>query len=237
MDNFPIEEVNNLRWYPWIGKEYYDGFIGKKLLLVGESHYAQGNDENEDKEYYDDFMRDKYSTTDTIKSLLGKNGNWNLYTNTYKALLGDSQVDIDKFWSKVSFYNFIQRPMLTNKDRPTKEDSINAWNTFLCLIKILKPTDCIFLGSENSKYFTPVIEKLDGYKNKYSINQWKQKIGRYNGKVATIEYDDFKTEIVFIKHPSKFFIWKKWHSFLMSESCSSFLKFFKEFAIIDKNEP
>ena len=37
-----LEEVTELKWLPWIGKEYFN--TEHRLLIVGESHYLTGKE-------------------------------------------------------------------------------------------------------------------------------------------------------------------------------------------------
>ena len=39
-----LEEVTELKWLPWIGKEYFN--TEHRLLIVGESHYLTGKEKN-----------------------------------------------------------------------------------------------------------------------------------------------------------------------------------------------
>lgn len=215
-DNF-LSKIDELRWLPWIGTNYNKAT--NKLLLVGESHYAQNKDGSVDQNCYNDFLNDKQTTRVIINSLVNKENNWNLFKNTYTAILGKNEIDTKSFWSNVSFYNFIQRPMNTRKlDGPSKKDYIDGWNVFFELLKTIKPTHCIFLGNSGANYLnTPLSEKKIEISE---INLSDEKIGRCWGKFAQIIYDDFPVKLTFIRHPSSYFSPNKWREYLMKRNSS-----------------
>lgn len=210
-----FDQINALTWYPWMGSNYTEN----KLLIVGESHYAQDEDGNFDQACYDDFVSDKNTTINIVERLL--NGeSWKMFQNTYKALLGTDDINKEAFWSNIAFFNLIQRPMKTIEDRPSKDDCLCGWDVFYEVLKVIKPTHCIILGTQHSKYLYPVMNKKEGVifeDGKSTIEQWDKKIGRCWGKVAHLEYEDINTDITFIQHPSRAFNDKDWHDYLMEK--------------------
>lgn len=172
---------------------------------------------NFDKECYEDFLNDKNTTINIVERLL--NGeSWKMFQNTYNALLGTDNINKEAFWSNVAFYNFIQRPMQTIEDRPSKTDYSSGWDVFYEVLKVVKPTHCIFLGSGSAKYLYPVMKEKKGIifaDKKSTLEQCDKKIGRCWGKIAHLEYEDVNTDITFIKHPSAYFKKEDWHNYLM----------------------
>ena len=204
-----FDKVKGLQWYPWVGNNYDDN----KLLLIGESHYAR----NEIKKK--DFLN-KNGTIGTIEDVFN-GSSWNFFRNTHYALTGSDNVDKEALWSNVAFYNFIQRTMQTTKGRPTPNDYKDGWKVFFELLKIMKPTHCIFLGSSSAQYLWPLIEKNNDIvfiKNKCRLEKKDRKIGRFLGKVAHLEFEDVSTDITFIRHPSAFFKMEECHIYLMEKA-------------------
>lgn len=208
-----FDQINELTWYPWIGSNYTEN----RLLIVGESHYAQGEDGNIDLVCYNDFLKDRNSTISIVERLMN-GSSWNFFQNTYHALLGTENINREAFWSNVAFYNLIQRPMQTRKDRPSKADYSCGWDVFYEVLKVIKPSHCIILGSGSAKYLYPVMKgKKDIIfaDNKCTIEQWHKQIGKYFGKIAHLEYEEVYTDITFIKHPSAYFKKEDWNDYLM----------------------
>ena len=204
-----FNQVDGLTWYPWVGSDYGDN----RLLLIGESHYAR----DESKKV---LFSKKHATVGTVADVV--NGKiWNLFENTHYALTGTKNVDKKALWENLAFYNFIQRPMETTKGRPKPNDFKDGWKIFFELLKVLKPSHCIFLGSSAAKYLWPLVEKNNDtvfVKNKCSLNQRDRKIGSSLAKVAHLEFEDVCTDITFIRHPSSFFKKEEWHGYLIEKA-------------------
>lgn len=226
--NSSFEKLNELTWFPWIGSNYTKGINGKRLLLVGESHYTEDENGTFDQECYDDYINDKNSTQKIIESIIDQKEERIIFKNTYKSLLGTDDIDKEIFWSNVSYYNFIQRPMETKKERPAPADYRHGWNVFHELLKIIKPTHCLFLGSSGSRFLYPTLSEKENIN--ITIDQWDKKIGRYYGKIAQINYEDATTDLTFIKHPSAYFVWQEWNEYL-KERDSALLKELSELVV------
>lgn len=208
-----FDQIKELTRYPWIGSNYKEN----RLLIVGESHYAQDENTNSDLDCYNGFLKDKNRTISIVEDLMN-GSNWKTFQNTYPALVGSENIDKEAFWSNVAFYNFIQRPMNTRMDRPSKSDYCSGWDVFYEVLKVIKPSHCIFLGLESAKFLYPVIkEKKDIIfaDKKCTIEQWDKRIGVNWGKIAHLEYEEVNTDITFIKHPSAYFKKKDWNDYLM----------------------
>ena len=89
---------------PWIGKQYKTGgiFKGKKLLILGESHYG----------YEDENLN---ATTETVKRYLKNENtvknNWKrFFTSITKICMNVNklnQEDKVNFWESIVFYNYL----------------------------------------------------------------------------------------------------------------------------------
>ncbi len=208
MDN-QIFEVGSLKWIPFIGANYYNGVCGKKILLVGESHYHENNKQSIDKHNNANF------TKIVVNELAINRHYWStkMFSNLHRAFIGNDNFDTNKFWDSLAFYNFVQRPMITNKGRPSKRDYIIGWNTFFDIVNILKPDVCIFIGTSSSNY-------LNEYNNKNPKDftilnyKWTEKISRTFARKAKIRVNSKEIDLHFIQHTSQYFSWSKWHKHL-----------------------
>jgi len=123
------------RFRPHIGTEYEAGLIGgRKLLLIGESHYNGPDYEPCGPE----------ATCDAIKSYLGGTS-IPFFDYVHKASCGHlHNVTREDFWKRVAFANFIQRPMDTASHRPTDDDWREGTEVFWDTLSKLKP-DLVFM--------------------------------------------------------------------------------------------
>ena len=132
-----------MKFKPWIGKRYENReLFGLRILLLGESHYGEPGEENEN------------FTIDVVK-YWGQKERLRFFTITAKFLLGKgtgewlSDNERSDFWEKVAFYNYIQELVGNNsRIRPTSEMWENAKASFLLLCDVLKPELIVVLGKE-----------------------------------------------------------------------------------------
>lgn len=121
-------------------------------------------------------------------------------------------------WAHTAFMNFIQKPMLSAKERPTGEDFRRAWQTFFDVIDVLKPNYCLFGGVSASNYEQTYLALAESSGFIASKIKWSETIGSSAfGRTATIHKGNSSTRLIFIKHPSSFFSWQKWNSYLSTQ--------------------
>tara|TARA_R110001606_G_C15355651_1_gene647994 strand:+ start:1228 stop:1926 length:699 start_codon:yes stop_codon:yes gene_type:complete len=207
-----LNKIQNLKWYPFIGKEYENGVSGKKVLLVGESHYHENNEQSIAKHNKPEF------TKIVVNELAIQRMYWStkMFSNLHRTLIGNDTFDSEKLWNSLSFYNFVQRAMITNKGRPTETDLFSGWEVFFKMAEILKPDICIFIGTGSSNYLKEYVNK-----NRTDINitefKWLKKISRTYPRKAKLELNKRDIELHFIQHTSQYFSWSKWHEHLKKE--------------------
>jgi hypothetical protein len=204
-----FEEIQGLKWLPWIGNDYLNLENENRFLVIGESHYHDNTEQSIKKHNSKDFTkrviremaidRDYYSTK--------------IFQNLNRALFRNDKFDTTIFWNLSAFYNFIQRPMETNKGRPTYNDFYNGWKIFFEVIKEVKPKICLFIGTTAAHSFVDAIKNTEFTTSGIKV---KDQISNTYAKTAIIkDKDNNEIEIVFIRHTSKMFSWEKWNKFLM----------------------
>jgi hypothetical protein len=199
---------NNIKWFPWVGEGFNQN--EHRILIVGESHYYNPQEEGSFEKH-----QDSKFTIEIIRDLAINRNYYNtkVFQNFHKALIGNDTFNSLKLWGLLSFYNFVQAPMNTNKGRPQYEDFYNGWISFFELLKILKPTVCIFIGTSAANSFNDFIQNNQIFGNKV-INV--SKIGRNFSKKSSIYLNQQEIDIHFIRHSSQYFSWKLWNEFLNS---------------------
>lgn len=202
-----MNKINGLTWNPWVGKEYFNIPNEHRLLIVGESHYHDDTPESIKKHKRVTFTQEVIQELAVDREYC----NVNMYKNLHLALCGHDEFKADKLWEQIAFYNFIQRPMITNKERPTAEDHIQAWTVFFELLIELKPTQVLFIG----------VEAANSLK-KYDLNIKVEKespVGKTSPRVANIKVAgvDQPVQLFFIQHTSQYFSHEKWHQYIMSK--------------------
>ena len=196
-----FREITGLKWLPWIGAKYFDS--EPRVLIVGESHYLLPKDDkyyekNKQEAEQPDFTRNVVQTF-----CVDQKKPQPTYDNLNRCLFGKKNAKEE--WQQLAFYNFIQRPMKNNKKRPKSEDWETGWKVFAELIKILKPTKCIFIG----------VAAADN-NNKYECIK-KEKVGRVAPRFFEIPIGEQNAiPCIAIKHTSQYFSWEEWYKFLIN---------------------
>ncbi|MDQ1151877.1 uracil-DNA glycosylase family protein [Sphingobacterium zeae] len=206
-DQYDIELDNisdSIAWYPYIGKHYANADF--KILIVGESHYKDPND-----------LREIWKEKSFTRVIVGELG---LEMQNYNDIKFFQQINKlfnwkrQEFgvWNKAAFYNFIQKPLNTKHDRPSKADFLTGWKSFEKIIEVLRPNLCIFMGSSPANTFNKT------YANGEKVNRMITRhdfINRTYLKTSSLINGDIHTDLIFIKHPSKYISLGKWREKLV----------------------
>jgi hypothetical protein len=99
-------------------------------------------------------------------------------------------------------------------ERPTRTDFANGWKVLVEVIRILQPSQCLFIGVEaaNSFNYAMTTENVA-----FTGVARTQRVSRTWGRTAKIEVAGGATELIFVQHAAKYFSWKKWHSHLRAQ--------------------
>ncbi len=206
-----MAELETLKWLPFIGGKYLDIPEEHRMLIIGESHYNDGSEKSilcvDDINHTKDMIQEN--------AIDGVDWKTKIIPNFHKAMFREDEFSKKKFWNLISYYNFIQRPMHTIKDRPSSEDFNKGWKSFFELIKITKPQICLFIGVSASNYLISAIQgsglTYNELINSDPIN------GTYGKSIVLKDAENNETKIIFIKHTSMFFSWINWNNYLKNE--------------------
>lgn len=207
--------ISNLSWIPWIGSDYFKNI--RRLLIIGESQYAQGETTTA---FEEDLVRVKgidFTRNAVLQTQIQNHYKHPALDNLLKALLGNGSINKEKLWKEIAFYNFVQRVMDYSNfkgkkaEQPTIADFDAGWKVFVEVVKILKPTDCVFIGVSAAMPFERMMDQLN-IKRTNRISH--DKIGNTNPISASIEIAGHVTKISFVKHSSAYFSPVEWSGFL-----------------------
>lgn len=136
-------QPGSLKFKPWIGDNYQQGINGKKVLVLGESHYCASPDEATES-----------ITIDVISDLLDPSSEFEAYKNTYtkfaKALSGCfgkmNVSDKRTLWHSVAFYNYVQEPITGPRTSPTEAQFKCSEQAFKEVLEMSNPDVIIAWG-------------------------------------------------------------------------------------------
>lgn len=201
-----FKTITGLTWFPWVGK-YYDN-PEHRLLIIGESHYCENHKVEETKADYE-------LTRNVVQhyGVTRKNCN-RMFDNLLRCLFQTVNINREKLWQEVAFYNFIQRPMETISQRPNEEDIQKGWSVFVEVFKILKPTYCLFVGVSAANQLSKNISSMN---IPYEPVKWERACENLRRWARLFSIGGDLTQCVAIQHTSHHFSWKRWHEFFANK--------------------
>lgn len=212
--------LDDIKYLPWIGSNYFSEKNNRKILLILESVYNWGEDDQTKKEAEEmlgknDFVR-KLIKEQGLFFTCGEEGRPKslMARGIEKSILGkkdSSNSEKEKLWTDIAFHELVQRPLNKN-ERPGKEDYQKGADLLKKIVDLIDPKLCIFYGTD--------YRKLESIKNSFNVSDnditCEQKINRAIPRILKIESKKGgKFKIIMVKHPSSFFSWDKWNSFII----------------------
>jgi hypothetical protein len=136
--------------------------------------------------------------------------------NVQRFLLGRRTSDSSALWSRICYYNFIQRPMKYGryKERPEPIDWRDGWRVFRQVVEVLKPRHCIFIGVTASHHFSHV---TSGPNDEASDVLKLTKVRRTWARAAHLRAHETEIGITFMRHCGAHFSWMDWHQVLLKQ--------------------
>ena len=212
-------EYKYVKFRPWVGEKYHTvGIFGKKILVLGESHYCK-EDKNRNPACialghcsYDCMNEVCYSQTQDELEIISNNYTGVRYQQSFmttaKSVMGKelTNAEICSFWENVAFYNYMQH----SQSGPTR------------------PIE--FLQYDYSEAFREVLESLmPDYIIVWGVRLWKTYLPDWNGirseiilengdrtPVWTYNINGKEMHAICVHHPcmGKGRVWNYWHAFL-----------------------
>ena len=209
-----IEKLDGINRLPWVGKSYREQKI--KILVLGESVY-DWNPKDPDN-------IDKISSPSNLRNL-HKNHALNFkrkskfVRNIERSVYGKRKPSDDEkelFWDSVSYHNLVSRVLKSKKHRPSYSDYYSGWCVFDNLVDTLDVNEVIVYGLEQKK-----IKSLIEYSERNGLYleraKLPEKVGRSYPRRITIKKGTKEVKLLFIRHPSSYFSWKKWSPIINQE--------------------
>ncbi|MDO4224943.1 MAG: hypothetical protein Q4C75_03515 [Bergeyella zoohelcum] len=190
--------MKNVNFAPFVGENYEKGINGKKVLILGESHYWE---EEIYEDAYEDLKQGEYLdfTQDVIKSYIDyQKGNrehspWmNSFTKFAKEFYNwdEEKTNLIDFWQSVAFYNYVQFPISQARTSPTEEEFTQSEKAFYEVVEKYQPDVIIAWGWR----LWGNMPSTGRFGEPSSVNKGK---GIYYYEVAGREYP-----IIAVSHPS-----------------------------------
>lgn len=187
---------------PWVGAEYSSGGIfGKRILVLGESHYGDGEPSAD-------------TTARVFEEYLGCPGTVPPYLQSFKRFersLTGTETDPQqrrRIWDSLLFYNFVQE-ISTDAPRQTP-DVKNRQQSAAAFFEVLekyRPEYIIAWGYRLWDKLLPA-ERWE----------WGEEIAADGLPAVKFGYytlsDGTRIKTIPVKHPSAGYSWTKWHQLI-----------------------
>ena len=161
---------------PWVGQKYNEGVSGRKLLVLGESHY----------DTWDNVKRDlpPQFTRECIEYVLNReHAVARFWKYIEQALLNESRANGwapsggPALWSQIAFYNFVQSPVNSgSRQAPTNEQFARSIPPFRTLLEELRPERVLVCGkrlwSRMDRTHSPLHDCIQAYQLSDGVLVW-----------------------------------------------------------------
>ena len=146
---------------PYVGKNYFEkGYLGKKLLILGESHYCGERSAIDSQCGIAEKCLQLSKCCDITNNVLNgffdsKKGiaeaePWmRTYTRFTNIFLGEqvNNEELLEFWDCVMFYNYVQKPTKAPRISPENQEFEDSENAFFEVLEKYKPDLVIVWGA------------------------------------------------------------------------------------------
>lgn len=206
-------ENSKVHFCPWVGTDYKTGGVfNKRIMVLGESHYCDDCDDNEDYTKSSDFTSGIVNEYLDYRNGIAQYQKWMpTYERFERSLVGHETTGEESraVWQSVLFYNYIQVFMTASNQRPTSEQYQSAQIPFFEVLNRYEPDYLIAWGKSDLFNHAPGTNWQIGKDLSFADESGKS--GAYkldNGKLV---------KTLFVKHPAARFTpysWEKWYEII-----------------------
>jgi hypothetical protein len=200
-----FETRESLPWWPWVGSQYAVSLI--KTMVVGESIYEWKNENRK-------IFHERYARTTGLREThnnhalsFGRNSRY--VRNLERAIFAASTPKDEQkwaLWTSVVYHNLVLSPLSDIEQRPSQTQFRKGWSEVLDLCDLLRVEQLLVygVGSAGALLAAAQSKGLSCHIRK------GPKVGRCTARLGLIDTGNVQIKLLFIRHPSEFFSWKRW---------------------------
>lgn len=197
----------NLPWWPWVGAQFSSSLV--RTMLVGESVY--------DWDPTGSKFKRRYAATDGLRithrnHALKFRRKSRYVRNIERAIFCTAEPTVEqkqRLWSSVAYHNLVLVPLASRRRRPTHPHYLKGWQELLDLCRLMAVDQCLVYGLEDIKV-QALKEAVALRGGTCAIRSVTTNVSRFSPRVGTVTDDTFSLKLLFIRHPSAFFSWRRW---------------------------
>lgn len=202
-----------VKFLPFVGDEYWNGISfdkdgnlvlgteenpGKKVLVLGESHYCDEELSDEELSSFTREVLDCYLKSEERYSWM------RTFLKFERALSNaDPNFDSESIWNHLMFYNYLQFPLRGPRMAGDSRRYEDATTPFFAILKKYQPNYIIVWGRRLFANL-PYDNGVEGeYMPSIDMNSW------------SYQMDGHMIKVLPIYHPSVDFSWEYWHEIIV----------------------
>lgn len=200
-----FETRKSLPWWPWVGSQFARS--PTKTMILGESIYEWKGEKRTS-------FQERYARTTGLREThnnhalkFGRNSPY--VRNLERAIFAAcTPKDEQKraLWTSVVYHNLVLSPMRGIEERPDHRQFVEGWSEVLDLCGPLGIEQILIYGVASRHALLEVVRNKG-----LSCDIIREtQVGRCAARSGVINTGGSQIKFLFIRHPSKFFSWKRW---------------------------
>ncbi len=194
--------MKNVKFLPWVGKQYEEGISGHRIMVLGESHHCASAADAVPE-----------ITRSIIQDYLDPNSEHEGYKNTYtkfeRALAGKVLTCDEEWslWGHILFYNYVQSPISKARKAPTLQEFCSSEAALFEVLETYRPDRVIVCGKRLYNNLPQCGRQLADLQlpGGDGVETWGYTLS--SGKLI---------QLLPIYHPSAGFSWMYWHEVMQA---------------------
>ena len=153
--------MKNVFFEPFVGEQYDKGYLGKKILVLGDSHYCNDMQEKpkcveagactklpECNEFTVNFVNYFLEYKEGVSNFGTGMNSYTKFTNVFLKNKGEpvSNKEVLEFWNSIIFYNYVQTALEKSRKNPIKKEYDDSQDAFFEVLEEFKPDLVIVWG-------------------------------------------------------------------------------------------
>jgi len=195
----------SLPWWPWVGSRYASS--PTKTMVLGESIYKW-------KDAAEKIFEARYARTTGLREThhnhaLSFRRDSPYVRNVERAIFAAATpTDEQKraLWTSVVYHNLVLSSLCSIQERPSHPQFVAGWSEVLDLCDLLRVEQLLIYGVGSRGALR------DAARSKGFVCHIKKgpRVGRCDARLGLIDTGSAQIKLLFIRHPSEYFSWKRW---------------------------
>ncbi|PZX34294.1 hypothetical protein C7416_101578 [Cupriavidus phytorum] len=208
----------SLPWLPWVGKDFAHSAV--KTMVLGESVYEW----NPAKGSAGKLFAEPSGLRVLHRSCSMDFKRESKYVrNIERAILQATRPKPEqksRFWTSVVYHDLVLDLLASRRHRPKPEQFNDGWREVFDLWGILGIEQCLVYGVQSADELKVACEARG---LPCTVKKLKTKVGQCAPRYGTVTVNGREVRLLFVRHPSRCFSWRKWGPIIRGQLSVDFL--------------